>query len=52
MKALLGVTALERFLEQPASSEEETRVRERLPMYASRLHSDWILTLSQKTQRY
>ena len=48
----LRIATLEKLFEQPASDEKEMKRREELLMYASGLRSDWVLKLSQETQRY
>ena len=48
----LRIATLEKVFEQPASDEKEMKRREELLMYASGLRSDWMLKLSQETQRY
>ena len=48
----LRIATLEKLFEQPASDEKEMKRREELLMYASSLRSDWMLKLSQETQRY
>ena len=48
----LRIATLEKLFEQPASDEKEMKRREELLMYASGLRSDWMLKLSQETQRY
>ena len=44
------IAILEKLFEQPASDEKDTKLREGLLMYASRLRSDWVLNPSQQTQ--
>ena len=48
----LRIATLEKLFEQPASDEKDTKLREGLLMYASRLRLDWVLNPSQQTQGY